>query len=74
MIIQNAQFLENILLTVESFQDEELLTSFHKNHLWAEDNPHSIPEGRCRYNFSLNVWIGIIGENVIGSDFLRSGY
>lgn len=70
MITQNAQFLENVLFTDEANFSRQGITNFHNNHLWAEDNPHAIQECRYQYEFSLNVWVGIIGENVIGPYFL----
>ena len=38
--------------------------------MWAEENPHAITETNDQYQFSVNVWAGIIGDRLIGPFFL----
>uniref|UniRef100_V5GJV9 Transposable element Tc3 transposase n=1 Tax=Anoplophora glabripennis TaxID=217634 RepID=V5GJV9_ANOGL len=44
--------------------------NFHNNHVWADENPNAILEGRHQHQFSLNVWVGIVGDHLIGPFFL----
>ncbi|KAJ8936957.1 hypothetical protein NQ318_015618, partial [Aromia moschata] len=47
------------------------IKNFHNNHLWCDENPHEIFEDRFQHQFSLNVWIGIVGYCLIGSVFYQ---
>ncbi|KMQ92230.1 hypothetical protein RF55_7819 [Lasius niger] len=44
--------------------------NFHNKHSWAEENPHEVCEDRFQHQFSLNVWVGIVGDWLIGPVFL----
>lgn len=44
--------------------------NFHNNHMYAEENPHAIIGSRHQYQFSVNVWVGIVGDYLIGPVFL----
>lgn len=53
------------------FSDESRFTNngmFNRNNLrcWAKENPHLIREGRFQERFGFNVWIGILGRNIVG--------
>jgi hypothetical protein len=39
--------------------------NFHNVHMWAHANPHVIREAR-QTTFSINVWAGIVGDQLIG--------
>lgn len=43
--------------------------NFHNNQTWAEENPHAVIENNYQQQFSLNVWVGIVGD-YIGPYFL----
>lgn len=70
MIGQAPQFLGNILFTDEASFSRDCIRNFHNNHLWADENPHGFFEGNHQYQFSLNVWLGIIDNHLIGPHFL----
>ena len=36
------------------------------SHLWDHDNPHGIVESNYQHRFSVNVWCGPIGDELIG--------
>lgn len=63
-------FLSNILFTDEAGFSREGIFNFHNNHCWADENPQEISQRRHQVRFSLNVWIGIVGDNLIGPMFL----
>jgi hypothetical protein len=70
MIGQAPQFLRNILFTDEANFSRDCIRNFRNNHIWAEENPHDFFEGNHQYQFSLNVWLGIIDDHLIGPYFL----
>jgi hypothetical protein len=35
-------------------------------HIWSEENPHEIQERHFQQSCSLNVWVGIIENHLIG--------
>ena len=35
-------------------------------HLWDRDNPHGIVESNYQHRFSVNVWCGVIGDQLMG--------
>lgn len=44
--------------------------NFHNEHYYDFENPHVIRQGRHQHQFSLNVWAGIVGNELIGPFFL----
>lgn len=63
-------FSWNILYTDESQFTRNGINNFHNTHVYAYENPHAIIEGRHQIRFSLNVWGGIVANNLIGPIFL----
>lgn len=63
-------FGSKILFTDESAFSKNSIRNFHNKHFWAEENPHKIKETHYQDQFSVNVWIGIIGDYLIGPFFL----
>ena len=41
----------------------------HNEHYWAEENPRLAHEDSFQYEYKLNVWIGVLGENLLGPVF-----
>lgn len=60
----------NVLFTDESEFTRNGINNLHNRHLYAEENPHGIIEARHQRKFSLNVWGGIVGDQLIGPFFL----
>jgi hypothetical protein len=53
------------------FTDEAAFTrdgivNFHNLHAWADVSPHNILESRHQQRFSLNIWAGVLGDQLIG--------
>lgn len=69
-IAENQRFLSNVLFTDEANFSRNAITNFHNNHIWSVENPHVITERHFQYQFSLNVWAGIVGDRLIGPVFL----
>lgn len=69
-LARNPQFLNNFFFTDEANFSKNAITNFHNNHVWSQENPHAISERYFQYQFSLNVWAGIVGDRLIGPFFL----
>lgn len=69
-LAENPRFDTKVLFTDEANFSRNAIQNFHNNHLWAEENPHAITETNYQYQFSVNVWAGIIGDRLIGPFFL----
>lgn len=71
--IENPNFFRKILWTDESKFDQDGITNYHNIHFWsrkADLNPNKKKEQGSQRRFSLNVWMGIIDDNLIGPYFL----
>jgi hypothetical protein len=44
--------------------------SIHNSHLWAWNNAHAICKHGYKVSFSISIWAGINGDNVMGSYLL----
>lgn len=66
----NPRFLAQILFTDEANFSRDAIMNFHNNHIWIDENPHAVSESRHQHQFSLNVWVGIVGDFLIGPFFL----
>lgn len=69
---EDPMFDQQILFTDEANFSRNAIQNSHNNHLWAEENPHAIIETHFQYQFSVNVWVGIIGDHLVGPFFLPS--
>ncbi|EZA47044.1 hypothetical protein X777_16701 [Ooceraea biroi] len=59
-----------VLFTHEANFSRNAIVNFHNNHLWCDENPHAILESHFQVQFAFNVWVGIIGDFLIGPVFL----
>ena len=53
------------------FSDEAIFThegvfNFHNSHCWDHDNPHMTRPHSHQTRFSVNVWAGIVGDQLVG--------
>lgn len=65
-VAQNRRFHTTILMTDECCFTRGGILNFHNTHAWADQNPHMIREQNFQHRFSINVWAGIVGDNLIG--------
>lgn len=70
--IEEPNYLKRILWTDESMFDRDGITNYHNLHYWAPNgqNPRKKKERANQRRFSLNVWMGVIDNNIIGPFFL----
>ena len=70
---EEEDFLRNILWTDESKFDRDRITNYHNLHYWApkaEGKPNKCKQTASQWRFSLNVWMGVINNKLIGPHFL----
>lgn len=70
--VDDAFFLKSILWTDESKFTREGILNLHNLHEWApkEENPHLKRAKSFQRKFNVNVWAGLIGNNLIGPHYL----
>lgn len=71
--VEDPDFLRNILWTDESKFDKDGITNYHNAHYWAPKelrNPNKKRVKGSQRRFSVNVWMGIISNHLIGPYFL----
>lgn len=68
--VDDPTFLKRILWTDESHFTREGINNLHNLHHWSTDNPHKKRVLSFQRKFSVNVWAGVIGRNIIGPHFL----
>jgi hypothetical protein len=68
--LQHQYFLRRILVTDESCFTRNGIVNFRNTHSWAYENPHETVSRHFQHTFSVNVWLGVLGDNFIGPFFL----
>lgn len=71
--MEDANFLLKILWTDESKFDQDGISNYHNIHYWApkdDGNPNKKRLQGSQRRFSVNVWMGIIKNELIGPFFL----
>ncbi|RLU24746.1 hypothetical protein DMN91_002836 [Ooceraea biroi] len=69
----NDVFLKNILWSDEAIFGSDGCINRHNEHHYAERNPHCRKQTKIQGRWTVNVWLGIIGDHVIGPEFIQ-GY
>ena len=65
-ILRDNGFSERILMTDEACFSRNGFTNIRNYHQWADENPHATRVIANQHLFSINVWAGIIGKNLLG--------
>jgi hypothetical protein len=68
--VLNLPFLSNILSTDEAGFTRDGMFNYHNCHIWCDENPQAVHESRHQQRFSLNVWVGVPGDCLIGPHIL----
>ena len=68
----NVNFLQKILFSDEAYFTREGVFNIHNSHLWNDANPHAIRVHSYQHRFSVNVWAGILNNNIIGPYLMPS--
>jgi hypothetical protein len=40
--------------------------NFRNTQVWVDDNPHITVASRYQHRFSISVWVGILGDQLLG--------
>lgn len=59
-------FSSLVLFTDETTFTRTGMFNTHNMHYWDEENPHITCERAHQQRFSVNVWCGILGDNLLG--------
>lgn len=73
LLLQQAEdprFTNKILWTDEATFTRKGIFNSRNYHVWAHENPHAIHVSSYQHEFSLNVWLGILDNRLIGPLFL----
>jgi len=64
-INSNPHINRNIFFTEEADFTPNGVNNTRNSHLWDHDNPHGIVGSNYQHRFSVNVWFGVIGDQLI---------
>ncbi|GFV39704.1 uncharacterized protein TNCV_4330251 [Trichonephila clavipes] len=64
--IANPFFAASVLFTDEASFSREGIFNTHNSHSWAAANPHVTRTRATQDRFLVNVWVGILGDHLIG--------
>ncbi|EFN72100.1 Transposable element Tc3 transposase, partial [Camponotus floridanus] len=67
----NQNFFARVLFSDESTFTNHGEVNRHNMHYWNKENPHWIREVNHQRPWSVNVWCGIIGDKLIGPNFIN---
>ncbi|GFV90698.1 uncharacterized protein TNCV_2224141 [Trichonephila clavipes] len=69
---ENQTFPANALFTDEATFMRSGMFKMHNSHLWDHVNPHGTITHAYQERFSINVWAGIVHNNLVGPYILPS--
>ena len=69
--VNDIDFPRDLLVTDEANFSRDGIINLHNKHQWSQLNPHATCVRSHQVQFSLNVWCGIVGDNLIGPYFLE---
>jgi len=58
--------IRNILSIDETHCTRNGVNNTRNSHLWDRDNPHGNVESNYQHRFTVNLWCGVIGDQLIG--------
>jgi hypothetical protein len=58
--------IRNILLTDEAHFTRDGVNNTRNSHLCGRENAHGTVESIYQHRYSVNVWCGVIGDQLIG--------
>jgi hypothetical protein len=70
--VVNTQFVANILCTDKAEFIRDSIVNFHNTHAWIDDNPNITVSLRHQHWFSINVCVGILGDQHLGPVVLHN--
>lgn len=68
---EDINFHKKILFSDESRFTNNGMFNRNNNRYWSRQNPHLIREGNFQERFGINVWMGVLGNHIIGPIFFE---
>ncbi|KAJ8963856.1 hypothetical protein NQ317_004702 [Molorchus minor] len=65
-VLNNGRTLRRILWSDESTFTRDGVFNMHNIHFWANENPRVVRRTNFQNRFSINLWAGIVGDQIIG--------
>lgn len=65
-VLENRNKVNCILFTDESMFTRYGILNLKNSHRWSTENPKAVVESNFQIRFSINLWCGIIGDQLIG--------
>ena len=62
----NSHVIRNVFFNDEVHFTRDAVNNAKNSHSWDRDNPHGTVESNYQHHFSVNVWCGVIGDQLIG--------
>jgi hypothetical protein len=63
---ENRRLYRYILFTDEAQFTRDGVNNCHNEHRWSDENPHTTVERNFQHRFSINVWCGMINNQLLG--------
>ncbi|XP_011883614.1 PREDICTED: uncharacterized protein LOC105570778 [Vollenhovia emeryi] len=67
---ENFYFAKYILFSDECTFHNNGIVNRHNSHYWATENPHWMQQAHTQVRWSVSVWAGILGDDIIGPYFI----
>lgn len=64
--LEDSNYIKNIMWTDECNFSRNGVVNFHNLHRWASENPHAVRSTSIQHRFSVNLWAGVLGNQIIG--------
>lgn len=64
--VSQPEFPNCVLFTDEASFTREGMFNGHNQHVWARDNPHAAFVRGHQDRFAVNIWAGLVGDNLVG--------
>ncbi|KAK4881920.1 hypothetical protein RN001_005239 [Aquatica leii] len=61
----DSEFSAKILFSNECCFTRNGVLNFLNTHLWNEENLHEIQQSNFQWQFSINIWVGILRNSLI---------
>jgi hypothetical protein len=70
--LQDPNFSELVLFSDEATFTRSGVFNLHNNHEWQLNNPHIVRDHGYQQRYSVNVWAGIVHNQIIGPHIMPS--
>lgn len=65
-LVKNSYLVKKLLFTDEAQFTLEGITNCHNSYVWSYNNPYPTFENNYQHRYSVNVWCGLLNNQLIG--------